>query len=138
MIVFIILIALIVATYTDVKTKTIPVFLFPAVSLFGVIYLLYQQNYEVKLSILFALFAFVSYLILALLFGGGGGDIIMMTALALLLNKDILYLILISHTIMCIVSFVLYIKRKKKETLPFAPFVLVAYIIYLIGGFVIW
>lgn len=138
MIVFIILVSLFIATYTDIKTKTIPVFLFPAISLIGVIYLSYQRNYDVKSSFLFALFTFISYLILALFFNGGGGDIIMMTSLALLFNKEILYVILISHTIMCIVSFVLYVKRKKKETLPFAPFVLVAYIIYLIGGFFIW
>ena len=135
MLTIIILLALFIATYTDTKTKTIPLFLFPSVSLLGVIYLLSQQNYEIKLSILFALFTFISYLILALFFNGGGGDVVMMTSLAFLLGKEILYIMFIGHTILCIVSFICYMRTKKKETLPFAPFVLVAYILYLIGGF---
>lgn len=135
MLTIIILLALFIATYTDTKTKTIPVFLFPSVLVLGVLCLIHNGNLNLLSSFIFGIFAFISYLVLALFFHGGGGDVIMMTSLAFLLGKEILYIMFIGHTILCIVSLVRYIRTKKKETLPFTPFVLVAYIIYLIGGF---
>lgn len=135
MIPILILLSLFIASYTDIKTKTIPVFLFPSVLLLGVFCLICNGNLNLFSSFIFGVLIFVSYLIMALFFNGGGGDVIMMTSLAFLLEKEILYVMFIGHTILCIVSLICFIRTKKKEILPFAPFVLVAYILYLIGGF---
>lgn len=140
----ILLIALIIATITDVKTKTIPLPLFPIVTVIAVIEKL-VLNVSLIPSLISSISLSIIFVILAITSKGGGGDIIMFFCIGFVLGlKDsftLLY-ILCAVYIFALVIYMLYgkIRRKKsfkeiaKTQIPLAPFVLTAYSVLLVAN----
>lgn len=123
------LIPLVLAAIQDCRKKEISPILFPV---FGCIYLALHRPsiWAVGLGIIL----FCIYLLSALLFKSGGGDAIMMGVLGLILGKDILYVCVIAHAVYGIAYFAAgNHKKTEKKTIPFAPMVLVAVLLVLIG-----
>jgi leader peptidase (prepilin peptidase)/N-methyltransferase len=117
------LIALIMATFTDIKRREIPIWIFPTLSVLFIILNFSQMNW--KESFVGFSLAFLSFLFLAIFFEGGGGDIIMMSCMGFILGiKNITYIIIFS-SMLCI----LYYFITKKNDSPYAPFALGGYLI---------
>lgn len=133
----ILLVALIIATITDIKTKTIPLWLFPLTLLLSITVDL-MSNYKLTFPIKFSgmLCMFLLFL-LASRFGGGGGDIIMMSVLGWIVGlRYSLYISFIAFIIYILSLFAVKNICKRKDykfNLPFAPFVLSGTLI--LGGF---
>lgn len=123
------LIALLIATVTDIKHNTIPIGLFPiTLVLLAIIERPTLENLlgMLIMGILFFMFA---------AFGNsGGGDVLMMMAIGYQLGiGPVLWCGLISYSIYAIFSVCYYWTRKKKDKnkhkqFPFAPFALIGYI----------
>lgn len=126
------LLALSYSAYTDKKRGEIPIWLFPFLL---AIFLLFRFNEINWFDSLIGLFiGFVTFLAMAVFFNGGGGDVIMMSSIGFICGvKPLLYISMIASVILLIY----YSFHKNKKEVPYAPFVLIAYIIFLIGGFII-
>lgn len=123
------LLALIYAAYTDIKKQEIPIFLFPALML---LYTVIGYNDIIwKNAIFGSVIGCISFVFLALFFGGGGGDIIMMSCIGFIYGPEILAHIIIVASVLCI----LYYLIKKTNKAPYAPFVLLSYILCFLGGY---
>lgn len=119
------LIPLIVAAITDLKTRTIPLWLFPA-TLFFYIYETQKVSYIENLIALIVVG--MMFTLLAVFFSAGGGDIIEMSVVAFVLGlNDTLLLCLYASSILY-----LWLILKKEKQVPFAPFVLMSYLLLLI------
>lgn len=127
--------ALVVSTVTDIKRGEIPLFVF---SLFGIACFSFQLIagvFRIE-NILYGILVFGLYFVIAYFFQGGGGDAIFMSILAFVIRDEILIIMLIAHLLFLIPSF--YAKmNKKREMLPFAPYVFTAYVIYYVYMFLV-
>ena len=81
-------ILLVFNSYTDVRTRTIPVWLFPSVALIGSSVLLYIGLFGYW-NIIGLACMFVPMFILAITGNFGGGDILMFAAVGLILGEDV-------------------------------------------------
>ena len=135
----IVLTALIIASFTDIKSKTIPILLFPLTMCVSCILVFPTWERLIGFFILgLVFFFFVSF------GNGGGGDVFMMAAIGLQtgISKG-LWCATISYIIYAIFAVTYYIsqppKKRKKAKLkqfPFAPFALLGYIAtYVLAGF---
>ena len=122
------LIALIIATVTDIKKREIPIWLFPLISVLFLIF--HQQPINLTFSIVGCLIGIAAFTIMALFFEGGGGDIIMMGSIGLMYGPIALAVIITISSFLCLI----YRLYSKATTVPYAPFVLLAYILFFIGG----
>lgn len=123
------IIALCIATYTDIKKREIPLWVFPTIS---VIFILIRFNDINWLnSITGLIIGIISFSFLAWKFNGGGADIIMMASIGFILGPIILMHIVIFASLSCL----LYYAYKKVTTVPYAPFVMTSYIICFLGGY---
>lgn len=120
-------IALFIACYTDVRTRTIPVWLFPSVALIGSSVLLYIGLFGYW-NIIGLACMFVPMFILAITGNFGGGDILMFAAVGLILGEDVAGYVFILASISTV--FILFTRLRKKEY-PIATFALVSYLIFL-------
>ena len=118
--------ALGIATYTDIKTMTIPGVLFPVTA---VITLIYYISHKVPLAepLAGAALAAIAYFCLALWFNGGGGDILMMSACGLIYGKYTDRLIILASLCFLIEYGIARIGHIEQTELPFAPAVWVAH-----------
>lgn len=122
------LIALLYASYTDIKREEIPLWLFPSVSVLHT--LIFYKSIVWKWSIIGLLIGVLSFTFLAVFFNGGGGDIIMMGTLGFVIGpKNFMYITIIS-SILCLCFYIL----KKVKKAPYVPFVALSYVFFLIGG----
>lgn len=123
------LIALLLASGTDIKKNEIPIWLFPLLSVLFIIYRFSYINWIY--AIIGLMIGIVSYTIMALKFDGGGGDIIMMGSIGFILGPKILLHIACVSSICCLMYYIV----KKTKTAPYAPFVTISYILCFIGGY---
>lgn len=119
--------SLCIASYTDVKTRTIPVWLFPSVMVIGSGILLYMEQFGYWNPIGLACMLIPTF-VLATTGNFGGGDVLMLSAIGLMLGEDVVGYVVVLATIST--GFFLLTKLRKKEY-PIAPFALVSYIIFL-------
>lgn len=143
----IITVFLVIAAVFDARGGVIPVYLFPC--LFGVMIpiLVLTGDFHVFSSFVGLLLGLFCFLIMALFFGGGGGDILMMAVLGFCLGaKKLVYIILLAGCVYLLFSLLvilLRLLRKKtvceiwKKQYPYAPFVLIGYIICYLAGWLI-
>lgn len=135
----ILMIALVIAAVTDAKTKTIPLPLFPIVTVIDVVYKL-VQGVSLIPSLISSISLSIIFVILAATSKGGGGDIIMFFCIGFVLGlkKSFLLLyILCAVYILALITIMLYGKIRKKKSfkelvkmqIPLAPFVFMAYIV---------
>ena len=127
---YILLVSLLVAAYTDYKTRTIPIWLFPLTVLLYSIQVVWTGGYIGTENILGFLCMFLPTLLLSINGKMGGGDVLMLSAIGFLLGyKLTVYVFIVS--VISTLYFIIILKFKKKEC-PLAPFALVAYILFLI------
>lgn len=120
-------ISLCIASYTDVRTRTISVWLFPSVMVIGSGILLYMGQFGYWNLIGLACMLIPTF-VLATTGNLGGGDVLMLSAIGLMLGEDVVGYVVVLATIST--GFFLLTKLRKKEY-PIAPFALVSYIIFL-------
>lgn len=123
----ILLISLLVAGYTDLKSRTIPLWLFPSTAVISCGMLIYFKQFGY-----WNLIGFVCMLIptfaLAVTGNFGGGDILMFASVGVILGEYIVLYVLI----LAVISTVFFIiMRLKNKEYPIAPFALISYIIFL-------
>ncbi|WP_368191145.1 prepilin peptidase [Blautia sp. 1033sp1_1033st1_G9_1033SCRN_220408] len=120
--------SLCIASYTDVKTRTIPVWLFPSVMVIGSGILLYMEQFGYWNLIGLACMLIPTFA-LATTGNFGGGDVLMLSAIGLMLGEDVVGYVVVLATIST--GFFLLTKLRKREY-PIAPFALVSYLIFLV------
>lgn len=126
----VIFITLIVATFTDVKKKIIPDKLNAAALLLGIVFWFLGDRkiyYLASIAI-----AFTLLMILAFTTDGkiGGGDIKLLSVLGLYVGLlDWCMMIFISTMIFLFVIIAKMVRRKIKEGVVFAPYILVGYLV---------
>ena len=134
----IVLTALIIASFTDIKSKTIPILLFPLTMCVSCILVFPTWERLIGFFILgLAFFLFASF------GNGGGGDVFMMSTIGLQMGiSKGLWCATISYIIYAIFAVTYYLaqppKKREKAKLkqfPFAPFALLGYIAtYVLAG----
>ena len=122
-------IALLYASYTDCKRREIPIWLFP--SFFAAFLIVNYNTVSTGKALIGFFIALAAYTMLAMFFNGGGGDILMMCVIGAVYGAKILMHIAIAASLLCLI----YYAKKKENTAPYAPFVLCAYILCFIGGY---
>ncbi|MCR5479024.1 MAG: A24 family peptidase [Ruminococcus sp.] len=126
------LLALSYAAYTDKKRGEIPIWLFPFLLAVFTLIRINEINWFDSLIGLFI--GFVTFLAMALFFNGGGGDVIMMSAIGFICGvRPLLYISMLASGILLI----FHLTHKDKKEVPYAPFVLLSYILFMIGGLII-
>lgn len=112
------------ATYKDIKTLEVPIYLFfITTAAITLIRMLMQPTYNWIDSVLGLIVCGLVYFLLALFFEGGGGDIVMMAMIGWCLGiRNALFVVMFA-------SFIYFIwlmfTSNKKKTLPYAPGVFV-------------
>lgn len=120
-------ISLCIASYTDVRTRTIPVWLFPSVMVIGSGVMLYMGQFGFWNMIGLACML-IPTLVLATTGNFGGGDVLMLSTIGLMLGEDVAEYVVVLATISTVFFIITRIKNKEY---PIAPFALVSYIIFL-------
>ena len=120
-------ISLCIASYTDVRTRTIPVWLFPSVMVIGSGGMLYMGQFGFWNMIGLACML-IPTLVLATTGNFGGGDVLMLSTIGLMLGEDVAEYVVVLTTISTVFFIITRIKNKEY---PIAPFALVSYIIFL-------
>ena len=120
-------ISLCIASYTDVRTRTIPVWLFPSVMVIGSGVLLYMGQFGFWNLIGLACMMLPTFT-LAMTGNFGGGDVLMLSTIGLMLGEDVAEYVVVLATISTVFFIITRIKNKEY---PIAPFALVSYIIFL-------
>ena len=71
---------------------------------------------------------------MAVFFNGGGGDVIMMSVIGFICGvKPLLYISMFASGILLIY----HLTHKDKKEVPYAPFFLLSYVLFMIGGLII-
>lgn len=122
------IIALIIGTYTDIKSRIIPVYLFPVTAIVNTILVVsFSTEINIIYSLLGALLCLIAYSSV-IFFGGGGGDIIMMTCLGWMFGVKMIICVVFITTLIYAIGLIVnrFIKKEPllNLTLPYAPFVL--------------
>ena len=125
------LLAIAYSAYTDKKRGEIPIWIFPFLLVIFISFRFNEINWAN--SLIGLLIGLITFLTMAIFFDGGGGDVIMMSVIGFICGvKPLLYISTIASGILLIYHFT----HKDKKEVPYAPFVLFAYIIFMIGGFI--
>lgn len=125
----ILMLALLTASYTDIKERRIPLWLFPLVLAVSIVTSIYNgQEIPIWNWIGMAVMSF-SFLILGLYGKMGGGDIIMFSVLGFTLGQKIIPFAVCMATIGTVF---LICTGARKQEVPLAPFASISYIIFLI------
>ena len=126
-------ILLLVATYTDIKTRTIPNIVAILIFMFG----LMIKSFYLTPAIIFFVFMIILTVILEQFLNLkiiGGGDIKILSSLIFVFGSHIS--IILFCTLIPILFYYIYIKVKKinNNTVPLMPFLTIGYFLYVIGG----
>lgn len=126
---------LIEISIVDLRHKLIPDKLNVIVLMFGLFFILYDRtmivNRLIGLGIGFGLFLFIAILTNSM----GGGDIKLMASLGLIFGiNGIIFIILFSFILGAIISTILLALqiKKIKDEIPFAPFISLSALIYML------
>ena len=122
------IIALIIGSYTDIKSRTIPIYLFPATAIVNTTLVVsFSIKFNFIYSLLGALLCLIAYFSVVF-FGGGGTDIIMMTCLGWMFGVKMIICVVFVTTLIYAIGLVVnhFIKKEPllSLTLPYVPFVL--------------
>lgn len=123
------LIVLIYASATDIKTRTIPLWLFPSASLVSCLYMISAGTWSGCWNLIGFLCMFIPTFILGIAGSFGGADIIMFSSIGIILGEAIVSYVIILSVISTIF---LILSRFQKKEYPIAPFALIAYGILLV------
>lgn len=136
--------ALIVITFIDLKEMIIPDVLVLTVLIFSILhktlnYFIYKNSPEILSSLGGLLLAGGLFLLIVVLSRGGmgGGDVTLIAALGFILGwKRILLTIFLSFVLGAIISIFLLITKIKsrKDPIPFGPFIILGFFITLLYG----
>lgn len=125
---------LIIATYTDIKSKTIPIGLFPIIGIVCLLINISCDNFGYE-NIIAGFIMFLIF-ILATFLGGGGADVIMYSILGLTFGiTTSIWITIISLLIYSLYTIIFCLLKKKSiktTTLALAPATLFGYIIYFV------
>ena len=105
-------ISLCIASYMDVRTRTIPVWLFPSVMVIGSGILLYMGQFGYWNLIGLACMLIPTF-VLATTGNFGGGDVLMLSSIGLMLGEGVVGYVVVLATIST--GFFLLTKLRKKE-----------------------
>lgn len=144
------LIILGITSYLDIKTRKIPVFIYPATGAVSVIVnisiLGFEKNYLISAGLGLAIM-FMIMLIIAIFCGGGGADILLMAALGASITIKYCFEILIIAYIPFVFASIFFVykrrnlskeeKKEKKVLIPFVPFIAFGFIVDLIINIII-
>ena len=139
------LIILGITSYLDIKTRKIPVFIYPTTGVVSVIInisiLGFDKNYLISAGLGLAVMFMIMFFI-AIFCGGGGADILLMSALgASITLKYCFEILIIAYIPFVVASIIFAIKRRnlskeerkeKKVMIPFVPFITFGYIVDLL------
>lgn len=136
----IMLIALTVATVTDIKTKQIPLWLMPSSSILSLIIIIHTKQAQLKQSIIIGIIFFIIFLAFALASKGGGGDAIMLGCIGLTtrdINGAFAFMWLFCLFVFLFFAFfTIYNKKAKKKVnlseFPMAAVALPSYLIFIL------
>lgn len=130
--------SLIIACICDIKTKTIPLWLFPILFVLDLVLSLFGENVWYLDKCIGLLIAGITFFVLAY-FGGGGGDIIMMAVLGWCIGFTGIIIVSLCSSVICLVyGFVVKGIKKRTSDIPYAPFALAGYTIYLLTTILIF
>lgn len=129
------LIAVYVAAFTDLRTKTIPIWLFPTAGILVLILRLFYVFDGWIDCIVASIIMGVVYFLSAMFFHGGGGDIIMMSVIGWCVGFEMSVNIALVSNIVFLLIILLRSKKWKKSwktmTLPYAPSVAIGVCVIL-------
>lgn len=139
------LIAFSISSTTDIKTRKIPVWLFPAAMLISLMLQIIDGSFEWHLSLIGLVVFFGVFFFCALFGKGGGGDAIMLGSVgAVFYVLDTALIVLAASFIYCCFAIIRTVIKKesfwklKKVQYPYAPFVSIGFVIVevirLLGG----
>lgn len=139
----IILAGLGVASITDIRTRTIPLWLMPACASLNILssFLINKEETNLKARLVFLLVYFLIFLGFAIASKGGGGDAIMLGCVGCSLNTvNEAFAFMWLYCLVIILAFILsllYNKLKKEKKIdtknyPMAPLAAIAYLLFII------
>lgn len=124
-----ILVILLVSTKMDICKRELPIEMFALIVVLGVVGKVFRLGPDLFETLFFFIVIFLIYLCLALFFGGGGGDVIMMASLAFCLGKGVLVIVTVATVLMMILQLVQKFRMQKVKEIPYAPFVLLGFLV---------
>lgn len=121
----IIILALMIATITDIYKQEIPIYLFPIACIICTLFTIPKLE-----NFIGALILGITFLLFAVFGNNGGGDVIMMAVVGYQLGiRKALWCALIAYLLYAIYAVIYYlIKKNKHKSFPFAPFALIGYL----------
>lgn len=123
------IIAFLIASYTDIKNRQIPLLVFPSLLVCDIIYILYTKEPWLN-HIVGMLITFLPSLLLTFLGGLGGGDLIMLTVTGFIVGSYNIWYYIIT---VCVTGFFLLLLPKKiTREIPIAPLMCIGYIIFVV------
>ena len=130
----IILIALAIASFTDIRKGEIPVWVFPSAAILVCTVRFWEGSFDLMSSIIGFFIYFTIYILFALFAKSGGGDAIMMGSMGFMIYAYptlkviiISLLVYIVTVIAIVISKGAELDRNKRLQLPYAPFVGIGY-----------
>lgn len=130
----IILIALAIASFTDIRKGEIPVWVFPSAAILVCTVRFWEGSFDLMSSIIGFFIYFTIYILFALFAKSGGGDAIMMGSMGFMIYAYptlkviiISLLVYIVTVIAIVISKGAELDRSKRLQLPYAPFVGIGY-----------
>lgn len=142
MIVFIIMtVAFLIASYTDIKSGKIPIWLFPTAALISLVVEFCDGTLDILMSAIGGVAFFVLFVLIAMFAKGGGGDAIMMGCLGLVFGVlNVMRMVMVTGVIYIVFGIIIMLIKSKnksfknlmKSRFPYAPFAGAGYIVYTV------
>ncbi|MBP1535707.1 MAG: hypothetical protein IK990_14975 [Ruminiclostridium sp.] len=130
----IILIALAIASFTDIRKGEIPIWVFPSAAILVCAVRFWEGSFDLMASLIGFFIYFSLYILFALFAESGGGDAIMMGSMGFMIYAyPTLKVIIISLVVYVVTVIAIVISkgaeldRSKRLQLPYAPFVGIGY-----------
>jgi len=127
------IIILLIISYIDFKTKTIPLKYNIIIGCLGTLNLLLNIT-NFKLYIFSTIIVFSIFTIIAIVTNGaiGGGDIKLLTALTLIFGENIFFIVFYTYILTAVIAIVMILikKCKLKSSVALAPFITLGTLIY--------
>lgn len=130
----IVAVAFVIASYTDIKSRKIPVWLFPTATVIVTVIRFIGNEYNIFAMIAGFMLFFWIFFLGAVFAKGGGGDAIMMGCVgAMIYPLNTIYVFILSGAVYMLCGIVLVIIKKNKNklrkmTFPYAPFAGVGFV----------
>lgn len=132
----VLLAVLIYSSIVDVKKREIPIEFYLVVIIpIGTMAQVLHIGPPLHETIIITAIVGTIYLVLAIFFKGGGGDVIMMVALSVCLGKRMILIIGIATLLLAIWRIWLGIKHQNDKEIPYAPVVLIGFLIERVSLF---